>query len=107
MGNTNLRNAEDSIHMEQKAQEIFKTKSCQAKNTYKFCVETQRKLGQFSNEMLTKVKAKDASEAGEAINELLSQINLIKIDEEEKRGFLSRLPFAKKIKDRSQRLAIQ
>src|SRR5690606_34672371 len=72
-----------------------------------FGVETQRKLGYYSNELLAKVKAKDSGDAGTAINELLAQINMIKVDEDEKRGFLSRLPFVNKIKDRSKRIASQ
>ncbi|GGG04054.1 toxic anion resistance protein [Pontibacter amylolyticus] len=72
-----------------------------------FGVETQRKLGHYSNELLTKVKAKDSGEAGEAINELLNQINMIKIEEQEKGGFFSRLPFVKKISDKSKQLATQ
>ncbi len=108
MENTNLTKAEDNTQLEQKAQEISKTiDPAKPETLTNFGVETQRKLGHYSNELLTKVKAKDAGDAGEAINELLTQINMIKIDEDEKRGFLSRLPFVNKIKDRSKRLAIQ
>ncbi|RDC64447.1 toxic anion resistance protein [Adhaeribacter pallidiroseus] len=72
-----------------------------------FGVDTQRKLGNYSNELLTKVKAKDSGDVGEAINELLSQINMIKVDETEKPGFFSRLPFVNKIADKTKKIAIQ
>src|SRR5207253_6712265 len=72
-----------------------------------FGVDTQRKLGNYSNELLTKVKVKDSGDAGEAINELLAQINMIKVDETEKPGIFSRLPFVKKIADKSKKIASQ
>ena len=76
-----------------------------------FGVETQRKLGYFSNELLTKVKAKDSGDAGTAINELLAQVNMIKVDETEKPGRVSRmfggLPFMQKFADKSKRIASQ
>lgn len=108
MENTNRTTAENNTQLEQKARELSNTiDPAKPETLTNFGVETQRKLGYYSNELLTKVKAKDAGDAGEAINELLTQINMIKIDEEEKPGFFARLPFAKKIKDRTKRLAIQ
>ena len=108
MESTNTPTAENKDQLQQRAAEISKTiDPTKPDSLTNFGVETQRKLGYYSNELLTKVKAKDSGDAGTAINELLTQINMIKIDEQEKRGLLSRLPFAKKIKDRSQRIAIQ
>ncbi|WP_161887931.1 toxic anion resistance protein [Pontibacter russatus] len=108
MESTNTPIVENKEQLQQRAAEISKTiDPSKPDSLTNFGVETQRKLGYYSNELLTKVKAKDSGDAGAAINELLTQINMIKIDEQEKRGLLSRLPFAKKIKDRSQRLAIQ
>ncbi|ARS35218.1 toxic anion resistance protein [Pontibacter actiniarum] len=108
MENTNISIAEDKDLIQQRAQDISKTiDPTKPESLTNFGVETQRKLGYYSNELLTKVKAKDSGDAGAAINELLTKINMIKIDEEERKGFFSRLPFAKKIKDRSQRLASQ
>jgi uncharacterized protein YaaN involved in tellurite resistance len=108
MENTNLTLTEDKELIQQKARDISKTIDPEKPETLtNFGVDTQRKLGYYSNELLTKVKAKDSGDAGAAINELLAQINMVKIDEEEKRGFLSRLPFGKKLQDRSQRIALQ
>ncbi|TPE43258.1 toxic anion resistance protein [Pontibacter mangrovi] len=108
MENTNLSLTEDKELVQQRAQDLSKTIDPEKPDTLtNFGVDTQRKLGHYSNELLAKVKAKDSGDAGTAINELLTQINMIKIDEEEKRGFLSRLPFGKKLQDRSKRLAIQ
>lgn len=108
MENTNTPLAENKEQQQQRALEISKTiDPSKPDSLTNFGVETQRKLGYYSNELLTKVKAKDSGDAGTAINELLTQINMIKIDEEQKRGLLSRLPFVNKIKDRSQRIASQ
>ncbi|MFD3001063.1 toxic anion resistance protein [Pontibacter toksunensis] len=108
MENTNLTPAESKEQQKQRATEIAKTIDVNKPDSLtNFGVETQRKLGYYSNELLTKVKAKDSGDAGTAINELLAQVNMIKIDEEEKKGLFSRLPFVNKIKDRSQRLASQ
>ncbi|OKL38553.1 toxic anion resistance protein [Pontibacter flavimaris] len=108
MENTNITISENKEALQQKAQDLSKSIDPEKPESLtNFGVETQRKLGQYSNELLAKVKAKDSGDAGEAINELLAQINMIKIDEEEKRGLLSRLPFGKKLQDRSKKLAIQ
>lgn len=108
MENANMPIAESKAQQQQRALEISKTiDPSKPDSLTNFGVETQRKLGYYSNELLTKVKAKDSGDAGAAINELLTQINMIKIDEEQKRGLLSRLPFVNKIKDRSQRIASQ
>ncbi|WP_299762024.1 toxic anion resistance protein [uncultured Pontibacter sp.] len=108
MENTNISISENKELLQQRAQDLSKSIDTEKPESLtNFGVETQRKLGHYSNELLTKVKAKDSGDAGTAINELLAQINMIKIDEEEKRGFLSRLPFGKKLQDRSKKLAIQ
>jgi len=98
--------AQDKELLQQKARELAKSIDPAKPDTLlNFGAETQRKLGYYSNELLTKVKAKDSGDAGAAINELLAQINMIEVDEDEKRGLLARLPFMRKIKDRSQRIA--
>ncbi|WP_192821026.1 toxic anion resistance protein [Rufibacter sp. LB8] len=108
MENQDLTLSENKELVQKRAQEIagtidpYKPESLSA-----FGVETQRKLGHYSNELLTKVKAKDSGDAGAAINELLAQINQIKIDEPESGGFLSRIPFMKKFADKTKRLASQ
>jgi uncharacterized protein YaaN involved in tellurite resistance len=92
-----------------KAQELSKTiDPSKPESLSNFGVETQRKLGNYSNELLTKVKVKDSGDAGEAINELLAQINMIKIDESESsKGFFSKVPFLSKVVDKSKRIASQ
>ncbi|PTX18295.1 uncharacterized protein YaaN involved in tellurite resistance [Pontibacter mucosus] len=106
--NTEITITENKELLQQRATDLSKTIDPEKPESLtNFGVETQRKLGHYSNELLAKVKAKDSGDAGTAINELLTQINMIKIDEGEKRSFLSRLPFGKKIEDRSKKLAIQ
>ncbi|MBC5991425.1 toxic anion resistance protein [Pontibacter cellulosilyticus] len=109
MAEKDLTIAENKELIQQKALAISKTIDPGNPETLSnFGVETQRKLGHYSNELLSKVRAKDSGEAGTAINELLSQINMIKIDDpDEKRGFFSRLPFGKKLQDRAKRIASQ
>ena len=108
MEETKISLSHDKELQQQRALDLSKTIDPDKPETLtNFGVETQRKLGYYSNELLTKVKAKDSGDAGTAINELLAQINMIKIDEAEKEGIFSRLPFVKKVKDRSQRIAIQ
>lgn len=104
--------AENKELIRQKAQELAKTiDPAQPESLSNFGVETQRKLGYFSNELLTKVKAKDSGDAGTAINELLAQINMIKVDDAESQGRFSRmfsgLPFMQKFADKSKRIASQ
>ncbi|MDX5438260.1 MAG: toxic anion resistance protein [Pontibacter sp.] len=109
MAEKDITITENKELIQQRAQEISKSIDPNNPETLtNFGVETQRKLGHYSNELLSKVKAKDSGETGAAINELLAQINMIKIDDpEEKRGFFSRLPFANKVKDRAKRIASQ
>ncbi|MCC9166982.1 toxic anion resistance protein [Pontibacter harenae] len=108
MEKTDITIAENKELIQQKAKAISEsidpTKPDSLSN---FGVETQRKLGYYSNELLTKVKAKDSGDAGTAINELLNQISMVKIDEEEKPGMLSRIPFMRKFVDKSKRIASQ
>ncbi len=104
--------AENQKQIEQKAQELSKTiDPAKPESLSNFGVETQRKLGYFSNELLTQVKAKDSGDAGTAINELLNQINQIKVEEPEKKGRFSRMfsgiPFMQKVSDKSRRIASQ
>ncbi|WP_062542007.1 toxic anion resistance protein [Rufibacter tibetensis] len=108
MENKEITLSENKELVQQKALEISKTiDPTKPESLSSFGVETQRKLGYYSNELLTKVKAKDSGDAGAAINELLTQINMIKVDETEKPGFFSRLPFVGKIKNKTQQLASQ
>jgi uncharacterized protein YaaN involved in tellurite resistance len=108
MEKTEITIAENKEKIQEKALAISKTiDPANPESLSNFGVETQRKLGHYSNELLTKVKAKDSGEAGDAINELLNQINMIKIEEQEKGGFFSKLPFVRKISDKSKQLATQ
>ncbi|PSR53696.1 toxic anion resistance protein [Adhaeribacter arboris] len=108
MEETDISIAENKELIQQKALAISKAiDPTKPESLNNFGVDTQRKLGNYSNELLTKVKVKDSGDAGEAINELLAQINMIKVDESEKPGFFSKLPFVKKIADKSKRIASQ
>jgi uncharacterized protein YaaN involved in tellurite resistance len=112
MENTNLTIAENKELIKQKAQSIAKSIDPTKPETLSsFGLETQRKLGYYSNELLTKVKIKDSGDAGAAINELLAQINMIRIDESENPTVVSRMvggiPFFKKFVDKSKKIASQ
>ena len=109
MEDTNSTIAENQELIRQKAQAIAQTIDTSKPETLtNFGVETQRKLGHYSNELLTKVKIKDSGDAGEAINELLHQINMVKVDEGEKPNRLSRMvggiPFLNKFVDKSKKI---
>jgi uncharacterized protein YaaN involved in tellurite resistance len=110
MEDTNITIAENQELIRQKAQVIAKTIDPTKPETLtNFGVETQRKLGHYSNELLTRVKVKDSGDAGEAINELLAQINQVRVDETDQPNRLSRLvggiPLLNKFVDKSKRLA--
>lgn len=112
MENTNITIAENNEQVQKKAQELSKMiDPAKPESLSNFGVETQRKLGYYSNELLTKVKAKDSGDAGAAINELLAQINMIKIDEADSpKGFsrmVSGIPFLSKMVDKTKRIASQ
>ena len=108
MENNDITVSENKELIQQKALAISKTiDPSKPESLSNFGVETQRKLGYYSNELLTKVKVKDSGDAGAAINELLTQINMVKIDEAEKPGLFSRIPFMKKFVDKSKRIASQ
>ncbi|MGV3587455.1 MAG: toxic anion resistance protein [Adhaeribacter sp.] len=108
MKNTDITTLENKELVKQKAQVIAKTIDPTKPETLtNFGVETQRKLGYYSNELLTRVKVKDSGDAGAAINELLTQINMIKVDEAENPTFASRIPFIKKFVDKSKKIASQ
>jgi uncharacterized protein YaaN involved in tellurite resistance len=108
MENKNITIAENKELIQQKALSIAKSiDPTKPESLSNFGVETQRKLGYYSNELLTKVKVKDSGDAGAAINELLAQINMIKVDEAENPSMMSRIPFIKKFSDRSKRIASQ
>ncbi len=112
MEKNQLSVAENKELIQQKARELSVTiDPGKPESLSNFGVETQRKLGYFSNELLTKVKAKDSGDAGAAINELLNQINQIKVDDGESQGgfsrFLSGIPFMQKFTDRTKRIATQ
>lgn len=108
MEDTDVSITENKELIQQRALAISKTiDPTKPESLSNFGVDTQRKLGHYSNELLTKVKVKDSGDAGTAINELLAQINMIKVDEAEKPSLFSRLPFVKKIADKSKRIASQ
>ncbi len=112
MENKDITIAENQEIVQKKAQELSKMiDPSKPESLSNFGVETQRKLGYYSNELLTKVKVKDSGDAGAAINELLAQINQIKIDEgESSKGFsrmLGGIPFLNKVVDKSKKIASQ
>ena len=110
MKDTHISIAENQELIRQKAVVIAQTiDPAKPETLTNFGVETQRKLGHYSNELLTKVKVKDSGDAGAAINELLNQINMVKVDESDKPNRLSRMvggiPFLNKFVDKSKRIA--
>jgi uncharacterized protein YaaN involved in tellurite resistance len=112
MEKSNITVAENQELIQQKAIALSKTIDPDKPETLNnFGVETQRKLGYYSNELLSKVKVKDSGDAGTAINELLTQINMIKIDEAQNPSRISRMvsgiPFMQRFVDKSKQIASQ
>lgn len=108
MENTNLTSAENKELIRQKAQVLAQTiDPAKPETLSNFGVDTQRKLGYYANELLTRVKVKDSGDAGAAINELLTQINMIKVEEAESPRLMARIPFLKKFIDKSKKIASQ
>ncbi len=67
MENTDITIAENQELVKKKAQELSKTiDPSKPESLSSFGVETQRKLGYYSNELLTKVKVKDSGDAAAA-----------------------------------------
>lgn len=63
-------------------------------------VEVQNSMEKYSNEFLSSVRTYNSGEVGGLINELLSELNYIDVDELEQTGFkalLARIPFLKKL----------
>ncbi|NLL92456.1 MAG: toxic anion resistance protein, partial [Ruminococcaceae bacterium] len=67
--------------------------------TVTFGVGAQRKLSDFSDTILNKVKNKDTGEAGALLSDLLVNVKSLEIDElGESKGFLSNIPFISSIR---------
>jgi uncharacterized protein YaaN involved in tellurite resistance len=110
MEDTDISIAENQELIRQKAQVIAKTiDPARPETLTNFGVETQRRLGHYSNELLSRVKIKDAGDAGAAINELLAQINQVRVDKTDQPSRLSRLvggiPLLGRFVDKSKRIA--
>lgn len=63
-------------------------------------VEVQNSMERYSNDFLTSVRTSNAGDVGVQINELLTELNYIDVDELEASGakkFFSKIPFLKKI----------
>jgi uncharacterized protein YaaN involved in tellurite resistance len=72
--------------------------------TVTFGVGAQRKLSDFSDTILNKVKNKDTGEAGALLSDLLVNVKSLEIDElGESKGFLSNIPFISSIKKKIER----
>lgn len=57
-----------------------------------FGIDTQKKLGRYSNELLQKIKIKDAGDTGDVINSLMHELNYIDVEGIDKSSILSKLP---------------
>ncbi len=63
-------------------------------------VDVQNSMERYSNEFLTSVRTFNSGEVGGLINDLLTELNYIDVDELEQSGmkqFLSKIPFLKKL----------
>lgn len=110
MERTDISIAENKELIQQKAKDLSKTiDPSKPESLTNFGVETQRKLGYYSNELLSKVKVKDSGDAGAAINELLAQLNMVKIDEANNPSTIARMasgiPLLSRLVDKSKRIA--
>ena len=76
----------------------------QTDSVLNFAIDTQSKLGKYSNELLEKIKTKDAGDVGEVINDLMHNLNYIDIDGmADKKSVLSKLPIVGKFFDTAQK----
>lgn len=58
-----------------------------------FGLETQKNLGRHSDELLNKIKARDAGDVGETINELMNELNYFDADSmTDKKPFYTKIP---------------
>lgn len=69
-------------------------------------LELQSKLANYSDEFLNNIKAFDAGEIGHTINDLLSQINHVDVENSDNKfkKMMLKLPFAKKVMTSGKRL---
>lgn len=85
----------------QRFDEISKAlKPGDANSILNYGVEVQNSMEKYSNEFLTSVRTYNSGEVGGLINDLLSELNYIDVDELNQSGFqrfLSRIPLLKKL----------
>ncbi len=85
----------------QKFNEMNKSlKPGDANSILNYGVEVQNSMEKYSNEFLTSVRTYNSGEVGGLINELLTELNYIDVDELNQSGFqrfLSRIPLLKKL----------
>jgi len=100
-----LKNDDDK----NRANELSKSIDHKNKNTIlNFGIEAQRKLSRNSEDLLEKIKTKDAGDAGDAINELLKTLNYIDVDAlSENKKFLSKIPFIGKYFDKVKNIMVK
>jgi uncharacterized protein YaaN involved in tellurite resistance len=72
-----------------------------------FGVETQKKLGDASSKILAQVKTKDAEEAGEALSELVKQIQSCDINQSGFEKIMSKLPLVGGIFNHTRKIIAQ
>ena len=82
------------------ANAIDHTKSDAVRN---FGVETQKKLGGFSSDLMDKIKTKDAGAVGDVITSLMVELKGMDVEGiGEKNSFLANLPFIGKLFDKAE-----
>jgi uncharacterized protein YaaN involved in tellurite resistance len=73
-----------------------------------FGVEAQNKLSKNSEEMLDKIKTKDAGDVGDTITELLTQLNYVDVENlTEKKSFLATIPFIGQLFDKAKNTMVR
>lgn len=72
-----------------------------------FGVETQKKLGDSSTKILSQVKTKEAEEAGEALSELVKQIQGCDINQSGFEKFMSKIPVVGSIFNHTKKIIAQ
>ena len=69
-------------------------------STLAFGASAQKEIADFSNSILSHVRAKDAGPAGELLTDLMSRVR--SFEPAEKKGFLRRVPFVGSLVDRAE-----
>jgi len=103
-----LIDKDGNVHLEtikpeeaKKFEEVSKSLSpADVNSVLNFGADTQNSMEKYSNDFLSSVRTYNSGEVGELINELLTELNYVNVDELNPnpiKSFISKIPFLKKV----------